>query len=54
MLLETIIIVIVTFSAIHLYLRGFRIAKYIDKIPGPPAWPIIGNSLTFMVSEGKI
>ncbi|XP_046742333.1 uncharacterized protein LOC124408992 [Diprion similis] len=34
---------------LHYLVRGGRKGELIDRIPGPHAWPIIGNILTFMV-----
>lgn len=53
MLLEFIIIITLALIIFHFYISGVRVRKYINKIPGPAAWPIIGNALTFMVSERK-
>lgn len=40
------LIVILTF--IHLWIHCRRVGRYVDKIPGPSALPVIGNSLQFI------
>ena len=37
----------------HWNIRGGRKGKLIAKIPGPPAIPLLGNTLNFMGPLGK-
>ena len=54
MLLLILLGIILTLCAVHYYVRGGRIGKYIDKIPGPPCWPFVGNLPAFMVPYGIV
>ncbi|XP_046742320.1 uncharacterized protein LOC124408984 [Diprion similis] len=39
---------------LHYLVRGGRKGELIDRIPGPHAWPIIGNILTFIVPPKEL
>ncbi|XP_031777513.1 cytochrome P450 4AB6 isoform X2 [Nasonia vitripennis] len=43
MLIETIVVICMLLYAFHHYTRNDRIGRYVNKIPGPPTWPIVGN-----------
>lgn len=57
--ISTIILIIIAFTMllfywIHWKWRHRRLLELAEKLPGPPALPIIGNALIFMAkSEGK-
>lgn len=43
-LIIPVIFVFITLTLLHVYLQTRRIAKMGNKMPGPPALPIIGNA----------
>lgn len=42
-----------TLCLLHYLVRCGRRAELIDKIPGPPAWPIVGNLMLLMTPTGE-
>lgn len=54
MWLQILLILLVVLFACHYYVRGGRIGHYVDKMPGPTAYPLIGNLISFMVPYGIV
>lgn len=47
------IVLTIILTAIHCFLKYSRKGRYLDKVPGPYAYPIIGNAPQFMGSRRK-
>ncbi|XP_058800775.1 cytochrome P450 4C1-like [Phymastichus coffea] len=54
MLFAILLSVVVVLCSFHYYIRYRRIGKYVSKLPGPRAWPLIGNLLTFLVPQDQL
>ena len=52
-MLVGLVIILAILYATHLYIRRGNRGKYLDRIPGPPGWPILGNILRLMVTPGN-
>ncbi|ETN65673.1 hypothetical protein AND_002553 [Anopheles darlingi] len=49
-----IVLLAVAISSIAFYVRRAELVKHIDRIPGPAALPLLGNSLQWLVDrDGK-
>lgn len=54
MWLQLLLVLLAVLFALHCYIRKSRIGYYVEKMPGPPAYPLIGNLLSFMVPFGTV
>lgn len=53
MIVSTILFVLAVLLIDFFYNRANRRRRLINKIPGPPCWPLIGNLLMGLIPAGK-
>ena len=49
-----LLLIPIVYLIYHYYVQYGSIGRLINNIPGPPGYPIIGNTLLLLVSRGKL